>query len=152
MDKVEIIKETTNNIVEVLNESQCTAVIVISMLACVAILFLATAVSFSKDPSKYSMSNRSVAIAIITVLSPVWGILVGWAIETNFIEEKAITGEEHIYEIYVPDDVPLNEFLDKYTVLSRDGNNYTVREVLMYDEPREISKHDKSADVKKEAQ
>ena len=146
MDKIEIISTTVNDIIEVLNQDLCDVVFSGTTAVCVVVSLIVMAIVLSKEQILYTNAVDKIIpiiVGVLAVTSPVWGMLIGFA-----VQEKAIVGEEYIYEMYIPDDVPLNEFLDKYEIISRDGNNCTAREVLMYDEPREITNHNKSANVK----
>lgn len=64
------------------------------------------------------------------VLFPIFGIIVGTflglivggitCIETDEVEIS--------YKVTISDEVPLNEFLDKYEIIDQDGKIYTVKE------------------------
>ena len=134
MNGVEIINTAVNSIVEVQNQKQAVSwvglITVICTVAAVAFyLVLVNETDFSHRTAKHVVG------AILTGFSPIIGLAIGAVISCNFIESRVIVGEEHIYEMCVSDEVSLNDFTENYEIISSDGNVYTVREVIMYDEP-----------------
>ena len=134
MDKIEIISTTVNDIVRILNGDEAFDFLVGIMAICCGIE-LALILILGKDFQHDILKTRDKIAIILTLVIPLSGIFIGCAVADNFIKEEAIIGQEYIYEMYVPDDVPINEFLNKYEVVSRDGNNYVAREVVLYEEP-----------------
>ena len=132
MNGIEIIDTTINLITKSTNSDIASVVTVAS-----AILFSAIAIAifcFTKINEKPA-TIKNATITFLLALSPIWGMIIGGVVSCEFIEQEVIVGEERIYEVSVSDSVPFNDIASKYEILSYNGETYTIKEQVMYDEP-----------------
>lgn len=99
---------------------------------CIGITILCTAISVIIIFVKELYLRNKPGITLILSLSPIWGLILGGVIAIN-LEDTRVIGQEYIYEMSVSDEVSLNEFTEKYEIISHNGDVYTVREVVMFD-------------------
>lgn len=128
---MEIIDTIINPIITTVNPAVTIGTAIGIMLLCVAVSCLI--IHFFGLHNK--LENLSKSIAIILAFSPVWGLAIGGGISSEFVERKVIIGEECIYEVSVSDNVPFNDIASKYEIVSYNGETYTIKEQVMYDEP-----------------
>ena len=128
---MEIINTIINPIITTVNPAVTIGTAIGIMLLCVAVSCLIIHLFDLHN----KLENLSRVFVIILAFSPVWGIAIGGGISSEFVEQKVITGEERIYEVSVSDGVPFNDIASKYEIVSYNGETYTIREQVTYDEP-----------------
>lgn len=125
MNGVEILNTVVNDIDVVQNLN-------FVYFICIGITILCTAISVIIIFVKELYLRNKPGITLILSLSPIWGLILGGVIAIN-LEDTRVIGQEYVYEMSVSDEVSFNEFTKKYEIISRNGDVYTVREVVMFD-------------------
>lgn len=128
---MEITNTIINPIITTVNPAVTIGTTIGIMLLCVVVSCLI--IHFFDLHNK--LENLSKVFVIILAFSPIWGMIIGGVVSCEFIEQEVIVGEERIYEVSVSDSVPFNDIASKYEILSYNGETYTIKEQVMYDEP-----------------
>lgn len=94
-------------------------VCIIAGLICITIVII----SYSDDAPKFVISMGNIALLLFSIII---GLLLGggFAIPSEY--------ESH-YKVIVDDTVTVNEFLDRYEILERDGEILIVKEIEVED-------------------
>ena len=72
----------------------------------------------------YSRLGTSISVCVGIVMALAFAALIGGVSETG-----APTEFETHYKVTISDEVPMNEFLERYEIVDQDGRIYIVREV-----------------------
>ena len=91
------------------------------------ITFFITSVVFLFIASYLSITKREwIYFPIFFITGIIAGVLLGNMAGVLFLQK---TDEVEIsYKVTISDEVPLNEFLDKYEIIDQDGKIYTIKE------------------------
>lgn len=96
-----------------------------SFIGCGILCGIVLALCFWGTSATYSL-NLGGTIAVIII-----GFLLGMGIGVGvgFANNGAPTAYETHYKVLISDEVPLNEFLERYEIVDQDGKIFVVREV-----------------------
>ena len=134
MNGVEILDTATYKITELSNQVASALAIVLIAILCSIIAVAILCFSCSEDDVRYSTLKCSL-LTIFAASSPLWGLLIGFLISHNCIQERIVVGETYVYQCTISDEVSFNDLAARYEVIGHQGKIYKIRETVMFDEP-----------------